>query len=285
MKKIDTLFHTTKKINTLISIIENGFFPSYADEVIMGREVKVLMISFSNVAFLESRSQINYGNYSLGFKREWGSRNQLHPVSYTYDNSSLSIMINQVLEISRCGSVLSDYFEKLSYSKSEKKFKKEILNSFNLDYGELDKKTIQLLQNPFFEIFNKTSRLFPFFKNYQITNKEGRIFDAFNDREWRFIPNISIDDIVVFKDADLPELEGVVNRKYLKISGQSKPHRTDILLDFVLSDLTNIIVDKKSEIKIIYNILYKKFGKEEVDNEIKLGNLSVNSFENISNNY
>ena len=99
------------------------------------------------------------------------------------------------------------------------------------------------------------------------------------------LKNISINDIVVFKDADLPELKGVVNPKYLKISGQSKPHRTDILLDFVLSDLTNIIVDKKSEIKIIYNILYKKFGKEEVDNEIKLGNLSVNSFENISNNY
>jgi hypothetical protein len=285
MKKIDTLFHTTKNIDTLFSIIENGFFPSYADEVIVGRNVKVLMISFSNVAFLESRSQINYGNYSIGFKRKWGEINHLHPVSYTYENSIISNMIDQVLEISRCGSVLSEMLDELKKNGSEKKFKSESLNSFNINYSKLDKNSIKELQNPFLDIFNKTSVFFPFFKNYRITNKEGIQIDAFNDREWRFIPDINPNELIIYEDSNLPELVGIINPRYIKINQEIKPHRKDIVLNFELNDLTNIIVNNKSEINLIYDILYKKFGNDKIDEAIKKGDLSINSIENISNNY
>lgn len=283
MKNIDTLFHTTKKLDSLFSIIENGFYPSYADEFIMGKNVKVLMISFSNVAFLESRSQINYGNYSLGFKRQWGVENSLHPVSYTYEESFISNKVNQVLEISRCGSVLGDMFEDLYNKKTEKKFKNEVLDSFNLDYKKLDKDTIVELQKSFLEIFFKTSTLFPFFKNYRVINKNGNYIDAFNDREWRFIPEIDLNELVIFERS--LKLNDIINPRFEELNKKIKPHRKDISLGFTLNDLTNIIVDKKYEISFTYEILYKKFGKKNVDESIKSGNLSINSFENISNNY
>jgi len=52
IKKIDTLFHGTKKISHLTSIIKNGFYSSYANEKFAGRNTKILMISFSNIALI-----------------------------------------------------------------------------------------------------------------------------------------------------------------------------------------------------------------------------------------
>ncbi|MEQ3661297.1 MAG: hypothetical protein ABNG96_01280, partial [Flavobacterium sp.] len=188
--------------------------------------------------------------------------------------------------ISICGSVLSHYHEELCKVESNKKFKSESLKSFNIiDYNKLDKNSIKELQNPFQDIFDKTSVLFPFFKNYKIINKEGKQIDAFNDREWRFIPKVNVNDLIIYEDSNLPQFDGKINPIFLKISKELKPHRRDIVLNFDLDDISNIIVNYKNEINIIYDILHEKFGKEEVDKSIKKGNLSINSFENISNNY
>ena len=72
LKKTNTLFHSTKKYEYLKNILkESGFKASYADEKIESYEVKILMVSFSNVALFESKSQLNYGDYAIGLTKEW----------------------------------------------------------------------------------------------------------------------------------------------------------------------------------------------------------------------
>ena len=110
MKQIDTLFHSTKEMEGLISIIQNGFYSSYSDEVIANRNMKVLMVSFSNIAILESKSQVNYGDYSIGLKRSWGIERKLHPVSYTYSDSIFEKGIDRLLRLSITGQMLPVIF-------------------------------------------------------------------------------------------------------------------------------------------------------------------------------
>jgi len=98
LKKLNTLFHSTKKVSSLKSIIKNGFATSYALEKIGDRNVLIAMISFSNIPLVESRSQVDYGKYSIGLSRSWGIKNSLHPVTYTYKNSSKEFILSRLIQ-------------------------------------------------------------------------------------------------------------------------------------------------------------------------------------------
>ncbi len=96
LKKTETLFHTTKSMDNLSKIILNNFNVSYSSEIFSGFTTLIPMVSFSNVLLFETKSQINYGAYSIGLNKAWGIQNKLHPEVYNYDNSYYETSLNDL---------------------------------------------------------------------------------------------------------------------------------------------------------------------------------------------
>lgn len=92
----NTLFHYTKTIKNLISILENDFYPSYCLEegldVILGvkdLEFGIPMVSFCEIPLSLIENHVNtYGSYAIGLSKEWGIRNKISPIMYSYSGSS-----------------------------------------------------------------------------------------------------------------------------------------------------------------------------------------------------
>ena len=124
--------------------------------------------------------------------------------------------------------------------------------------------------------------LLPYLKNYQVKGKNGNYIEAYNDREWRFLPDLDMNKIIVY---ETDKKGKSTNPRFTEISKLPKPHLKETPLDFNINDVTNIIVKHKEQIITIYEILYKKYGKETIQELIHSGGLSINCYENLSNNY
>ncbi|WP_178983661.1 abortive infection system antitoxin AbiGi family protein [Winogradskyella helgolandensis] len=251
LKRTNTLFHSCKKFESLKNIIrENGFRASYADELIENHEVKTLMVSFSNVALFESESQINYGKYAIGLTKEWGIKNELEPVYYTYENSITgnsfmeNVMIAGRMKVREC-----------------------------INNPDLDSKITTL--------FDNSINSLEYLKSYIVTNQKGQEFIAYNDREWRYVHKHDKYNALIFKTNFLT---GKVNSDYDKHKPYNKPYTEKAVLVFGLKDLKFIIVDKKKQKKIIYSLLFKAFGKENVMEKILDGEIDILSRDTIWNN-
>ncbi|ELV8755258.1 hypothetical protein QNE93_004173, partial [Vibrio vulnificus] len=104
----DNLFHFTKSISVLESILENGFYARYCLE-----DVKWLnsdeddFIAFPMVCFCDiplSRATEHtefYGSYGLGLTKDWGMRNNLNPVIYGTSNGLVRDAIHYFAELTR----------------------------------------------------------------------------------------------------------------------------------------------------------------------------------------
>lgn len=251
LKKTNTLFHSCKKFEFLKSILrESGFRASYADETIETYEVKTLMVSFSNVALFESESQINYGKYAIGLTKEWGIENQLEPVIYTYDKSITgntfmeNLMITGRMKVRECE-----------------------------ENPELDQKITALFDNSINNL--------EYLKSHLVTNQKGKEFIAYNDREWRYVHKHDKYNPLIFKKNFLT---GNSNLDYENHKPYKKPYTEKMVLQFELKDIKFIIVDKKKQKKTIYNLLFKKYGQENVMNKVMNGEIDILSRETIWNN-
>lgn len=96
----DSLFHFTKKLDSVLSIVENGFRYNYLEEEIPFSGypsspfsnpgiIKYInfctAICFCDVPFNlinEHRSQ--YGSYVIGLKKDWGIKNGITPIRYIH---------------------------------------------------------------------------------------------------------------------------------------------------------------------------------------------------------
>ena len=197
LKRTNTLFHSCKRFGYLKSIINEGAFKaSYSDEIINNQEVKTLMVSFSNVVLFESESQINYGKYAIGLTKEWGIKNELEPVIYTYENSLIgnSFMQNMIIT-------------------GRMKVRECKLN------GDLDSKITTILANSINGL--------EYLKPYIVKNKKGREFVAYNDREWRFVHKHGKHNPLIFKSSFLT---GKTNPDYEKHKPYKKPYTEETVL-------------------------------------------------------
>ena len=83
-----TLFHFTKSIDSLKSILINGFWPRYSLEDFSWYNQQMGFISYPMVCFCDiplTRIEEHvkfYGEYGLGLTRKWGVSNGLSPVIY-----------------------------------------------------------------------------------------------------------------------------------------------------------------------------------------------------------
>lgn len=277
MKKIETLFHGTTEFDYLISIIENGFYSSYADEFLFNRKSKILMVSFSNIPLIEARNQVDYGEYFIGLKRSWGIKNSLHPIAYTFQNSKFETDINKLIEESAIGQTLG-LIDEFKQQGVNFELEGESLKAISkLIDQNLSRETLDIIKEIFGKIFVKIHGMSLYLKHFMVEDKKGNIRYAYNDREWRYIPDNLGTKLIFESDAS-----GKAIPEYSEWN-IDKPHFTKSPLKFELEDINYIVVKEVSEMEKTYQTLYNQFDKNKVRKNIENGSLIVLPLDNVLN--
>lgn len=288
LKKVETLFHTTTSFENLENIIDSNFQVSFSREVFKGRETLIPMVSFSNVLLFETKSQINYGDYSIGLTKEWGIKNKLHPVSYTYDDSDYENSIQQLSHISEVGKLLDVFHVYRQFSKITLKGNPKYQPIFEKLLVNLDEKGRETVIN-FFETTHPTFISYELFtKKITASNKEGKVFECFNDREWRYLPEDVVENfryVPIQSEGESDEEHTNNVQKFNSFIKEKKKHYEEVRLEFELEDIKFIIVKETNETERIFQALYTKYGKDKVLERIEKGHLLVSSYELIFNNF
>lgn len=100
----DSLFHFTKSLDFLKGILQNGFQPRYSleDTSLFGQ---VDYIGYPMVCFCDiPMSRISdhtafYGEYGIGMTKEWGRKNNLHPLLYAASNGALVRVASKIFSL------------------------------------------------------------------------------------------------------------------------------------------------------------------------------------------
>lgn len=153
----NTLFHFTNSLNNILNILKYNFIPHYCLEKFRLRdnniEAAFPFVSFCDIPLAQVKEHLAiYGDYGIGFKRNWGYSNGLNPVLYIENNStfadfSYKLFQNIAGDKDKNHSTLAEFAMKMV----------SILKSFEGDYKKGGKT----------------------FSNYRF----------YNEREWRFIPD------------------------------------------------------------------------------------------------
>ena len=97
-----TLFHFTKSVDTLKSILKNGFWPRYSLEDFNWYNPKIGFISYPMVCFCDiplTRIEEHvgfYGEYGLGLTKQWGMSNGLNPLIYLSQSTPVSMALSRL---------------------------------------------------------------------------------------------------------------------------------------------------------------------------------------------
>lgn len=96
-----SLFHFLDKKEYLIDIIKNGFQARYTYEVIpkVNVPIAIPMKCFCDIPLgLIKKHLTLYGNYGIGISKEFAMENEITPLIYVHDNSSvLKIYLNDIM--------------------------------------------------------------------------------------------------------------------------------------------------------------------------------------------
>jgi len=238
----NTLFHFTKNINNLISILKNGFYPRYsledfsliAKDIIQNdskiqddfKDQALPMICFCDIPLTKIKIHVdNYGGYGIGLSKKWGEKNGLNPIKYINSESDLS----------------KHYREFATHARSL--------------YDYRDNKIMGI----FF-------RLFSYVKPYEgILFKNKKKITFYDEREWRFIPKITAEDENNNIAKKVIGKEDYDNKNMLR--EHNKRLKKNFPLHFKEDDINYILVRNKSQLlKIIATIKkMKSFSSEEKD--------------------
>lgn len=97
-----TLFHFTKSIEVLKSILKNGFYPRFSLEDIawLGSSqddaVAFPVICFCDIPLSRITEHVNfYGQYGIGMKQDWGAANGLNPIVYVSQTSHFASILRR----------------------------------------------------------------------------------------------------------------------------------------------------------------------------------------------
>lgn len=94
-KKINHIFHYTRRFEWLQKILRTGFAPSYCYEKINESGLFIPMVSFCNIPLKDVDSYMRYGKYGIGMSMEWAVRNKISPVIYIHEQTPFKDFYNQ----------------------------------------------------------------------------------------------------------------------------------------------------------------------------------------------
>ncbi|MEP6262758.1 MAG: abortive infection system antitoxin AbiGi family protein [Gillisia sp.] len=217
----NSLFHYTDNLETLKSIIKEGFLLSYCLE----NSMAIPMISFCDNPLSQAKYFLdNYGNYAIGMNIDWGIKNKLNPVVYLEEKSYLSETLE--LAMNSMGFLHEYVDQKLDFKK-----RKEVKQVFSLQNFPME---ITRFSKPY---RGKLVRNGTSIENYKF----------YDEREWRYIPDS--------KQTYFPL--GLIEPDYeeFKKENPTKPHFKENGLKFKANDIKYIIIKNKNEVPNLIDFL------------------------------
>lgn len=225
----NSLFHFTKNIDNLISILKTNFRPSYCSEKINfanRNRWQVPMVCFCDIPLSQIEEHISwYGKYAIGMTKEWAVKNNVNPVLY----------INDEVEL---GNKIKSNYDLLI----------EENNSVSRDNIRL------IIDN----LLYKYAYIKPYKGDaYDRTRGEDIIKRFYDEREWRYIPIDREAKLFSFATGFFPGQYEDLNKSVEKYS-----------LNFEPQDINYIIVSKENEILDIKKQVEQikgSFNREDVE--------------------
>lgn len=220
LPRSSTLFHFTKNVDVLKSVLLNGFWPRYCLEDIAWQTLKKEFIAYPMVCFCDIPiSRITehvkfYGSFGLGLTKEWGVKNNLNPVIYFSGSNPLH---QSIRHLTRLASTADD-------EKKKKAGLKEIRNI--LAYSKPVSGRMILRGEP--------------------VNK-----DFYQESEWRFVPQHK-------KISDFLHETTYNNDKTL--SNANKKTQENCMLKFSPVDVRYIFVPTDGDIPGVIDFLQTELG-------------------------
>jgi hypothetical protein len=231
------LFHFTPKKEHLINILEENFIPRYSFENVRLSNLRddeifesgIPMVCFCDISLSQINNHIKtYGNYGIGMTKEWGIKNKLNPIIYINPDSYIAGTISKLAE-----SVNNALCENLN--ETSKSICDEYMNTLN-----------------FLKPYDGD------FKRGRKTFKNVRFYD---EREWRFVPKISI----------ASEYESTISKKEFnnpEVLQQANNKMVDFRLKFEPKDIKYIFLKNENEIHQMVEKLRnikQGFSSKEID--------------------
>ncbi len=270
MKEINQIIHVTKNIDTLKSILKNGFYTSYAKEKFGDKNILIPMISFSNILFRDIGEDevVNYGNYGVVFNRDYIiEKFNLNPVFYVKNVSELNdifldnfqtSIIPQTLQIAKKFYV-DCKCERFSEHIKINPITEEIKSLIDSLDENVNDEFIHSLKIIFENYYTNTLKQALLLKPYKVVTKNEETKIAYNEREWRK----SFFDLNFIYEI---KPDGTKNEEYIQWNKKNKPHYTEkYIQSFDLSDVISIYVNEDAEI-----IEMEKFITENFNEKIEI---------------
>jgi hypothetical protein len=109
MTSANALFHFTKSVETIISILSNGFYPHYCLEdykILTSDNVKeekfelaITMVCFCDIPLTQIQNHVSiYGDYGIGLLKNWGESKGISPLLYCNKNNMTLETIKSLMQ-------------------------------------------------------------------------------------------------------------------------------------------------------------------------------------------
>lgn len=255
----NTLFHFTNSLENIVNILSNEFCPRYCMEdfrFIGDDECAIPMVCFCDIPLSQIRNHIGkYGGYAIGLEKNWGIKNGINPVFYVLPDSFPTNKINDAVNI------LGEQSENEEIT--DTKVTTELSKSRHLMWDFIN------YMKPYEgKAWNK--------KNF-----DGEYTRFYDEREWRYIPNIEFDsehEDLWFLTKDEFLNEDIRNESNKKIAELNK-------LSFTPKDIKYIIVNSDEEILTLCNAIDMIKGDKYTQNEMKILKTRIISKEQILSDF
>ncbi|WP_126337190.1 abortive infection system antitoxin AbiGi family protein [Kaistella antarctica] len=264
MKQINQIIHLTNSKEVLKSILKNGFYTSYANEIFGKESILIPMISFSNILFRDigESEVVNYGSYGIVFERDYAIEQfDLNPVIYVKNQSEMSdvfsynfetSIIPQVLHVAKKFSIDSKG-ETFSNHISIKPISDEVKNLLDTVDENVNDDFLLSIQKIFENYYVNTLKQVLLLKAFKVENKVGELKIAYNEREWRK-SFFDLNHIRQFKP------NGTLNEEYEMIINKQKPHFTvDNVLPIEVGNIKYVYVETDSEVEEMQHFIRENF--------------------------
>jgi hypothetical protein len=269
----NTLFHFTSTRQSLLGILSNGLFARYSlenfESIISDKaELVFPMTCFCDIPLSQVKRHTSiYGKYAIGFTKNWGMKNKINPVIYTYPNSTTADILNELI------SELEKFFDIDEKEKTKIKKRRKAKISFDMDKILNDHSFKYKLEvgEKIAELHEKLGHFIKYIKPY-----EGKFFRGtdylenhvkfYEEREWRYIPNRAVIKQANLKDSFKAEYyKDAIKRRAInmKLAKHAK-------LNFNANDIRFIVVNKDSEIPSTLDELEKIFRDKTPFKDLKL---------------
>ncbi|MEQ8549280.1 MAG: abortive infection system antitoxin AbiGi family protein [Cyclobacteriaceae bacterium] len=236
-KQVNHIFHYTPKWDYLKGIINEGFYPSYSEEVFSENEkIYIAMVSFCNIAIAQTNDYLRYGKFGIGLSIEWALINNINPVHYFHDQSIFKKLYNQVSGL--------------------------ILN--NLE----ELKAVEGID----EIYSLNRMMFKLIKNMSV-DFDGLLINAYQEREWRYLPHID----ALEKDKNPDILIEYEHQHDALILNRKNDQKLFEPLKFDLSDIKYLLVPDDQYRNQLVDCLSNKFGAKSLKEHLTSGLLILTS--------